>query len=203
MNLKKLIPALVTGLQDAGFAENPTGIQSASVPQIKSGGDLYMIAPEGSGKTIAIATGVIQRLKDEFEVAPRAIVMVASKEKAFELEEQFEILAKHTDLRVFTVFDQGIIQYQRDIIYEGIDILIGTPKRLNELLKVNGVRLTQVKMLVVDDLNDYRMEQYSLIYHVAESIPRAQFVLAAKTWNKNFEKFNERIMKSPKMIKTD
>jgi ATP-dependent RNA helicase RhlE len=203
MNLKKLIPALVTGLQDAGFAENPTKIQSASVAQIKSGVDLYVVAPTGTGKTTAIATGIIQRLKDEFEVAPRAIVMVASKEKAFELEEQFEVLAKHTDLRVFTVFDQGIIQYQRDIIYEGLDILIGTPKRLNELLKVNGIRLTQVKMLVVDDLNAYRLEQYSLIYHLAESIPRSQFVMVADVWNKNFEKFNERIMKSPKIIKVD
>jgi len=203
MNLKKLIPALVTGLQDAGFAENPTKIQSASVAQIKSGVDLYVVAPTGTGKTTAIATGIIQRLKDEFEVAPRAIVMVASKEKAFELEEQFEVLAKHTDLRVFTVFDQGIIQYQRDIIYEGLDILIGTPKRLNELLKVNGIRLTQVKMLVVDDLNAYRLEQYSLIYHLAESIPRSQFVMVADAWNKNFEKFNERIMKSPKIIKVD
>ena len=203
MNLKKLIPALVTGLQDAGFAENPTKIQSASVAQIKSGVDLYVVAPTGTGKTTAIATGIIQRLKDEFEVAPRAIVMVASKEKAFELEEQFEVLAKHTDLRVFTVFDQGIIQYQRDIIYEGLDILIGTPKRLNELLKVNGIRLTQVKMLVVDDLNAYRLEQYSLIYHLAESIPRSQFVMVADVWNKNFEKFNERIMKNPKIIKVD
>lgn len=203
MNLKKLIPALVTGLQDAGFAENPTKIQSASVTQIKSGVDLYVVSPNGTGKTTAIATGIIQRLKDEFEVAPRAIVMVASKEKAFELEEQFEVLAKHTDLRVFTVFDQGIIQYQRDMIYEGLDILIGTPKRLNELMKVNGVRLTQVKMLVVDDLNAYRLEQYSLIYHLAESIPRSQFVMVADTWNKNFEKFNERIMKNPKIITND
>ena len=203
MNLKKLIPALVTGLQDAGFAENPTKIQSASIPQIKSGGDLYLIAPEKSGKTIAIAAGVIQRLKDEFEVAPRAIIMVSSKEKAFALEEQLEALAKHTYLRVFTVFDEGVLQYQRDLIYEGIDILIGTPKRLNQLLKVNGVRLTQVKMLVVDDLNDYRLEQYSLIYHLAESIPKSQFIMVANSWNKNFEKFNDRIMKSPKMIKTD
>lgn len=203
MNLKKLIPALVTGLQDAGFAENPTKIQSLSVPQIKSGADLYVIAPEGSGRTTAIATGVIQRLKDEFEVAPRAIVMVSSKEKAFELEEQFETLAKHTDLRVFTVFDQGIIQYQRDIIYEGIDILIGTPKRLNELIKVNGVRLTQIKMLVVDDVDDLRLDKYALIYHLAECIEKSQFIMVSKLWNKNFEKFNERFMKNPKVLKAD
>lgn len=203
MNLKKLIPSLVTGLQEAGFAENPMEIQSKSVSKIKSGTDLYIVSPEGSGKTTAIVIGVIQRLKDEFEVAPRAIIMVSSKEKAFELEAQFEVLAKHTDLRVFTVFDQGVIQYQRDIIYEGIDILIATPKRLNELLKVNGVRLTQVKMFVVDDLDSYRLESYSLIYNISESLERSQFIMVANSWNSNFDKLNERIMKNPKLIKHD
>ena len=45
------------------------------------------------------------------------------------ISKQFEILARRTDLRVFTVFDQGLIQYQKNMIYEGLDVLIGTPKR--------------------------------------------------------------------------
>ena len=93
---------------------------TTDVSKIKDA-DLYIIAPKASGKSTAIVMGVIQQLKAPFEEAPRAIIMVATKEKAFELEEQFEILGKHTELRTFTVFDQGVIQYQKDMIFEGLD----------------------------------------------------------------------------------
>lgn len=201
MNLKKLVPELVAGLNAAGFDENPRKIQSASVPLIKSGADLYIVAPEGAGKSTAIIIGIIQQLKAALEVAPRAIIMTANKDKAFEMEQLFELLAKRTDLRVFTVFDEGVIQYQKDLIYEGVDVVIGTPKRLNELLKVNGIRLTQIKVFAVDDVDTFAMIQYPLIYQVAESIKRSQFIMAAAKWNKNFEKLNERIMKNPRISK--
>jgi len=201
MKLKKLIPELVATLQEAGFTENPREIQTKAVPQIKSGSDLFIVAPKDFGKSTAITVGVIQQLKKAFEEAPRAIIMVATKEKAFEMEEQFEILAKQTNLRIFSAFDQGIIQYQKDMIYEGLDILIATPRRLNELMKINGVPLTKIKMFVVDDLDTFSIDKYTIIYRIADSIEKSQFVMVANTWSKNFSKLSERIMKSPKIIK--
>lgn len=200
MNLKKLIPELVEGLQEAGFTEEFKEIQSKSVPQIKSGGDLFIVSPNGGGKTTALIMGVIQQLKDQFEDAPRAIIMVGSKEKAFELEEQFELLAKRTELRVFTVFDRGVIQYQKDMIFEGVDIIIGTPKRLNELIKVDGIRLTKLKMFAVDDLETFTLNMYTMIYKVTECVPRAQYIMLSDGWGKNYDKLSERIMKNPKVV---
>jgi superfamily II DNA/RNA helicase len=203
MNLKKLIPELVSGLNDAGFDNNQKKIQSTSIPQIKSGADLFIVSPEGSGKSTAIVIGIIQQLKELFEEAPRAIIMVATKEKAFELEAQFKILGKHTNLRTFTVFDQGIIQYQKDMIFEGLDVLIGTPKRLNELVRINGIRLTQVKMFVVDDAESFILDKYAMIYQMADSINKSQLIMVANSWNKNFTRLSERIMKNPKIIKAE
>ena len=203
MNLKKLIPELVSGLNDAGFDKNPKKIQSTSIPQIKSGADLFIVSPEGSGKSTAIVIGIIQQLKEAFEEAPRAIIMAATKEKAFDLEAQFKILAKHTNLRTFTVFDQGIIQYQKDMIYEGLDVLIGTPKRLNELVKITGIPLTKIKMFVVDDAESFTLDKYAMIYGVTDSIDKLQFIMVANSWNKNFAKLSERIMKNPRIIKPE
>ena len=201
MNLKKLIPELVSGLNDAGFDSKQKTIQSKSIPQIKSGADLFIVSPEGSGKSSAIVIGVIQQLKELFEEAPRAIIMTATKEKAFELEEQFKILGKHTNLRTFTVFDQGIIQYQKDMIYEGLDVLIGTPKRLNELAKINGIPLTKIKIFVVDDADSFTLDKYTLIYQLVDTIAKSQFIIVANSWNRNFTKLSERIMKNPRIIK--
>ena len=203
MNLKKLTPELVYGLKDAGFDKNPKKIQTASIPQIKSGADLFIVSPEGSGKSAAIVIGVIQQLKKAFEEAPRAIIMATTKEKAFELEAQFKILGEHTNLRTLTVFDQGIIQYQKEMIYEGLDVLIGTPKRLNELVKINGIPLTKIKMFVVDDAESFKLDKYTLIYRVADNIEKSQFIIVANSWNKNFVRLSELIMKNPKIIKSD
>lgn len=201
MNLKKLIPELVTGLNELGYAEKPMAIQTTSLPQIKSGADLFIVSPEKKGKSTAILIGVIQQLKDAFEEAPRAIIMTATKEKAFEMEEEFDKMAKHTELRSFAVFDKGDVQYQKDMIFEGLDVLIGTPKRLNELIKLNGVRLNKVKMFIVDDIDTYRVDKYPLIYQVADSIERSQFIMVTKAWDNKFNKISERIMKSPRMVK--
>lgn len=203
MNFKKLIPELVSGLNDAGFDKNPKKIQSTSIPQIKSGADLFIISPEGSGKSTAIVIGIIQQLKEAFEEAPRAIIIAATKEKALELEAQFENIGKHTNLRIFTAFDQGIIQYQKDMIYEGLDVLIGTPKRLNELEKVTGIPLSQIKMFVVDDAESFTPDKFAMIYRIADSINKSQFIMLANSWNKKFEKLSERIMKNPRIIKPE
>lgn len=203
MKLKKLLPELVTGIIDAGFDKEPREIQTLVVPKIKSGTDMFVVAPEGSGKSTAAIIGVIQQLKKEFEKAPRAIIVVSTREKAFELDEQFELLAKHTSLRSLRVFDQGNIKYQKDMIYEGIDVLITTPKRLGELMNNSGVPLVKVKMLIVDDAETIFLSQnHTIIHRIADGIDKAQFIILSNTWNSKFNDLSERIMKNPAVIKT-
>lgn len=202
MKLKKLLPELVTGIIDAGFDKEPREIQSLVVPKIKSGADMFVVAPEGSGKSTAAIIGVIQQLKQEFEKAPRAIIVVSTREKAFELDEQFELLAKHTSLRSLRVFDQGNIKYQKDMIYEGIDVLITTPKRLGELMNNSGIPLVKVKMLVVDDAETIFLSQnHTIIHRIADGIDKAQFVIVSNSWNSKFNDLSDRIMKNPMVVK--
>lgn len=201
MKLKKLIPELVSGIKNAGFDIEPKEIQSTCIPQIKSGSDLLIIAPEGAGKSTTIAIGVIQQLKAAFEDVPRAIILVPTKEKAFELEEKFELLGKHTDLRTFTVFDKGILQYQKETIYDGVDVLIGTPKRLNELLKITGVHLSEIKMFVIDDAEAFTADKNSMVTRLAENVTKSQFIFMANAWKLNLTKLSEELLISPKTIK--
>ncbi len=201
MNLKKVIPELASNIINAGYDKSPKPIQELGIPKIKSGSDLFLIAPEGSGKTTAIAMALIQRLKEPVEEAPRAIVMVNNKEKAFELEEEIKKLSKGTDLRTFIVFDEGLIHYQKDMIYEGLDIVIGTPLRLNELISTTGIPLTKVRIFVVDDTESLTLNQYALIYRVADNVEKAQYIVAANEWKTNFERISTRMMKGNMVIK--
>lgn len=203
MKLKKLTTELAQGITEAGFDTDPKDVQSTGIPKIKSGADLFIISPEKSGKSTTIAIGVIQLLKTAFEEAPRALIMVANKEKAFEMEESIQLLGKHTDLRSFVVFDQGVIQYQKDMIYEGIDILIGTPKRLVELMNISGFPMTRIKSFIVDDADTLVQQGANhAIMRIGDSIPKSQFIIISERWNSKFDSLSERIMKNPQIIKT-
>lgn len=204
MKLKKLIPELVAGIKDAGYDKEPKPIQSLSIPKIKSGADLFIIAPDGAGKTTALVIGIIQQLKSPFEDVPRAIIITETKEKAFETEALFEMLGKRTKLRTFCAFDQGILQYQKDMIYAGVDIVIGTPKRLMELMNVMGLPLMGVKMLAFDDTDSISLNNYGKhIYRIADAIDNAQFLIAANKWNDNFDRISERIMKGALIVESN
>lgn len=203
MKLKKLIPELASGIINAQYDQNPKAIQSLSIPKIKSGSDLYIVAPQGAGKTTALAIGIIQQLKKPFEEAPRAIVMVNNRDAAFALEEEIQRLSKGLKLRTVVAFDEGIIQYQKDMIYEGSDIVIGTPLRLNELLSITGIPLTKVKLFAIDDTDLLTLNQYAMIYRIADNIERAQYIILANEWKDNFERISERIMKGEQIIEVE
>lgn len=200
MNLKKLIPELVEGFNELGFESKAKAIQSQCLPIIKSGSDLFMIAPEGEGKTTAVLIGLIQQLKAEFEEAPRAILVAPDKETAFELKKQFEALSRYTSLRVFTAIERGDMKYQKDLIFDGIDLLITTPIRVTELLKKNGIPLSNLKMIFIDDAHLIKTDKYIHIYGLADKAPKAQVVISADKWNLNFERFSNEVMKGPRVV---
>ncbi len=204
MKLKKLIPELVSSLINAGYDKEPRSVQSLSMPKIKSGGDLFIIGPEGCGKSTAINMGIIQQLKAEFEKTPRAIIIVKDKEAAFAMDKQFEMLAKETSLRSLIVYDGGKLTYQKDMIYEGIDLLITTAKRLGELLNNTGVALVNLKMLIVDDAEILiKKPQHSIIHRVADAVEKVQVIISANVWHSKFDDLSERVMRNPFVLEVN
>lgn len=202
MKLKKLIPELVSGIVEAGFDTDPKEIQSTCIPKIKSGADLLVVAPENSGKSSTIVISVIQLLKKMGEEAPRAIVMTSTREKAFELEEQFKVLAKHTNLRTFTVFDKGAIQFQKNTIYEGLDVLFGTPRRINELLSITGIPTSDLKILAVDDAETlFAVNHHPIVYRLSDRCKKLQHIIFANKWHEKLDDLSERVLKNPIVVR--
>ncbi len=204
MKLKKMIPELASSIIDLGFDKEPKEVQSLSIPKIKSGSDLYIIGSEGSGKSTALLIGLVQQLKEPFEEAPRAIVITSSKDEAFRMEELFQKLAGKTKLRSFVAFEPGIIQYQKDEIYDGLDVLFVTPKRLTELVNINGVPMTKIKMLIVDDADEFFKSSSQGIFHrIADGLKNPQIIISSNTWINKFDEVEEMVMKNPVVIEVE
>ena len=118
----------------------PTPFQTASIPIIKSGTNVYCTAPKDSGKTTTLVLTTLQKLKCEASGnAPRAVILVENKERAMELYELFLAYTKYNSLRVYVGHEQLHIDIQKSEIFEGTDILISTPKTMNKLFLITAI----------------------------------------------------------------
>ncbi len=203
MFLKKLDEQLTIALEQEGF-EKPTPIQKQSIGKMKSGRDCLFIAPEKSGKTSAIVITLIQKLKEAFEDVPRALIVVEDRAKAEALKEQFDILAEHTDLRVFAVFQGENILKQRDRVYAGCDVLIGPAKFLNELYSNSGMNLNRLKMYIIDDAQAvFKHEITSQIDRLTTSIPESQRIVFTTEMNVRIQDYVDYYMLAPEIVEIE
>lgn len=176
--------------------ETPTPFQTKSIPVIKSGANVYCTAPKDSGKTTTIILTTLQKLKCEaVGHAPRGVVIVENKEKALELYNAFLTYTKYTTLRVYVGYEQLHIDVQKSEIFEGIDILITTPKSMNKLFLLNGVSTSQLKIVSIDDAEFLvQKSDYDAIMSITQSIRKSQYVLYSEKAHPKLERFEEYFM---------
>lgn len=182
--------------------ESPTPFQSKSIPVIKSGANVFCIAPKESGKTTTLILTTLQKLKcEEFGHSPRAVVLVENKERALELYANFMVYTKYNSLRVYVGYEQLHIDVQKSEIFEGIDILITTPKSMNKLFLLNGVSTSQLKILSIDDADFLSQKsEYDAIMSITQSILKCQYVLYAEKLSPKLKRFEDYFMEHSKKV---
>jgi len=191
---EKLDILLLETLKENGFTES-TELERICIPKIKSGRDLLCIAPDESGKTTTIVVSVLQRLKASLDDNPRAIIVVQNKESALEMKAEFERLGEYTDLRIQTACDDEKINDQKDKIYMGSDVVIGTAKRLNQVYTLYALNLGVVKIFAIDNAEHViRSINYAQIDRLSESMPKAQRVVFSTQLNEWIERFSNTFM---------
>jgi len=141
-------------LAKLGFTR-PTDIQFKAIPSIQNDEDVLAIAQTGTGKTAAFAIPVIDKIH-RFKTSKRSrgiqcIVMAPTRELVLQIGEVFEKIAKHTKVKVFSLY--GGIEQDAQIakLQDGIDVLIATPGRMFDLINQKEIRLNNVKTLVLDE----------------------------------------------------
>ena len=201
MPFKKLIEPLKLVIKKKGFVE-PLPLQKKILAKIKSGSSLFIIAPEGSGKSTSLVMSVIQNLKAAFEDAPRALIFVKDKQAALDLELEFNLFKGGTDLRVYCAYEELNIDIQRDDIYNGTDIVIATPKRLNKIFFLNGINLNKLQMCIIEDAEFlFRNNNLAEVRRTPESIEKCQYLVFTTKFDKRFETWRESFMYNAQVLK--
>ena len=197
MNLKKINPNLQQALIESGLKEaNP--IQQDTFSTLKSGADCVIIAPASSGKSTTIVLNVIQQLVAEGEESPRALIIVEDKAKVLAMEELFEQFGKYTNLRVYGVHDKGDLEYDKNYISTGIDVLIGTPNRLNEMFTTAGYNVNRLKMFILDDAEPIlKLRHETKIMRISNSITKTQRIVFSEVLTERIEMLAEKMLTEP------
>ena len=176
-------------------------LQQVCVPKIKSGNDLLCIAPEGSGKTTTIVATVLHKLKNAVHDNPRAVIVVPDTDRAEAMRLTFEKLGIYTDLRVHTACENEKIDDQKDRIYMGSDVVIGTLKRLTQIYTLYALNLSVVKMLILDDAEEVlRNMNLVQMIRIAEGPVKTQHIVFATRLSEWVDRYAERIMNVTEII---
>ena len=197
MKLKKINEKLQKALIEIGLTEANV-LQQETFSTLKSGADCIIIAPKGSGKSTTIVINVIQQLVAEGEESPRALIIVEDKVKVLEMETLFENLGSETNLRVYGVHDKGDLEYDKNYISTGIDVLIGTPNRLNEMFTTAGYNVNRLKMFIIDDADAIlKLRHDTKIIRISNSITRTQRIIFSDQLTERIEVLADKIMVEP------
>jgi superfamily II DNA/RNA helicase len=197
MKLKKINEKLQEALVEIGLTD-ANELQIDTFSTIKSGADCIIISPQGSGKSTTIVLNVIQQLVCEGEESPRALIIVEDKEKVLKMEELFEKLGSKTDLRVYGVHDKGDLEYDKNYISTGIDVLIGTPNRLSNMFSTAGYNVNRLKMFIIDDADTIlKLRHDTKIIRISNSIIKTQRLIFSDFLSERIDLIADKMLIEP------
>lgn len=200
---EKLIKPLSSALLESGI-EKPLPLQEQLLSKINAGQDVYGIGKDGIGKTTLSVITAINKLKEEFEDAPRALILVAAPEKALAMQEQFMLLGRNTSLRYKLATDGGKIKQQFEDIYFGADVVIGNTKRVMEIYLRYNLNINKLKLFIIDDAEaQVKQALQGHIDRLSQSLPKCQHLVFANELNAKIEKMASTFMINPQVVEIE
>lgn len=140
-------------IDDLGFT-TPTPIQEKTFSVIMSGRDMMGIAQTGTGKTFAYLLPLLKLYKFLPGHTPKIVILVPTRELVVQVVEEVEKLTKYMSVRTVGIFGGVNINTQKTTIYQGCDILVGTPGRIMDLTLDNVIRFEEMQKLVIDEFDE-------------------------------------------------
>lgn len=197
-----LVAPLLQTLTQLGYHQ-PTPIQQQAIPLILQGQDILASAQTGTGKTAAFALPIIQQLLEQPAAkAPRALILVPTRELARQVQDNMEAFTQHTALRSVVVYGGACLATQSRELKTGADILIATPGRLLDYLRQGVVHLRDVRFLVFDEADrmldmGFRDEIRDVVRQVSTE---RQTLLFSATLSDDIHRMAGKMLRSPQRI---
>jgi len=188
-----LCATLADALAEQGITD-PTEIQTKTIPNALAGRNIMASAETGSGKTLAFLLPIIQRLGEPGPA--RALVLAPTRELALQIEANAKIFGRPSRLRTVAVVGGESLPKQIKALRAGVDILVATPGRLNDLIERGSVSLKAIEILVLDEA-DRMLDMGFLpqVRRIIKHIPRKrQTMMLTATLSREVERLAQELL---------
>lgn len=152
--------------------------QEALFTKIREGKNLLVKQLHQTGISSILAWVALYKVPTPEEGSPRAIIICSSDDKAIAMYEDLKKHAKRMDLTLDLANDKGNQLKQRNDLFDGTEIIIGTTKRIYDLYIQNGINLNLLRYFVIDDAETVFMaNRPGFLLRIADSLPKCQVIL--------------------------
>ncbi|XP_026674941.1 probable ATP-dependent RNA helicase DDX43 isoform X2 [Ceratina calcarata] len=195
-------PEILEEIKKQGFAK-PSPIQCQAWPILLSGKDLIGIAQTGTGKTLAFLLPALihiegQEIPRSERNGPNVLVMAPTRELALQIEREVNKYSYH-GIKSVCIYGGGNRKEQINVVTKGVEIVIATPGRLNDLVEANILNISTITYLVLDEAD--RMLDMGFEPQIRKTLidirPDRQTVMTSATWPQGVRRLAQSYMKNP------
>jgi superfamily II DNA/RNA helicase len=193
------LPAdIVAALAEQGI-EAPFAIQQLTIEDAIAGRDVLGKAKTGSGKTLAFGLPTLARITEAGPGRPHGLVLVPTRELATQVTEALAPLGKAHGVSVRAVYGGVSMDPQIDALRKGVDIVVGTPGRLIDLIERGELSVAEIEVLIVDEAD--RMADMGFMPQVQKILygvkTKHQTMLFSATLDGQVKRLVDRYMEDP------
>lgn len=189
-------------IAEMGFVE-PTPVQEKVIPKIIAGsGDIIVLAQTGTGKTAAFGLPLMQTLQTKNK-NPEAIILCPTRELCIQITKDLTAYAKYSEsIRMVSVYGGSSIENQISKLKRGVQIVVATPGRLNDLIRRRRIVLKDIKTVILDEADEmlnmgFQEELDVILSHIPSE---HQTLLFSATMPKQVANIAKKYMHKPEEI---
>jgi ATP-dependent RNA helicase RhlE len=201
LNLSK---SILNALDEMGFVE-PTPIQEKVFSVVMSGKDVCAIAQTGTGKTYGYLLPSLRQFVFSKEKIAQIMIVVPTRELVTQVVEEAKKLSKYMTVTTVGVYGGVNMKPQAAEILEGVDIVVGTPGRLMDLLNTGVLKTKNIKKVVIDEFDEMlNLGFRSQLHLIFDKLPKKrQSLLFSATLIPEVEQLLETFFNNPVRVETE
>ncbi|HPF08335.1 MAG TPA: DEAD/DEAH box helicase [Candidatus Cloacimonadota bacterium] len=188
---------ILRAARDLGF-EKPTPVQALTIPWLlENNSDLIALAQTGTGKTAAFGFPLLSNTDIESK-SVQSLILCPTRELCLQITKDLQAYAKYLPrVKMVAVYGGAPIYKQKEALLAGAHIVVGTPGRVNDMIRQNVLHLQEVNQLVLDEADEmlnmgFKDELFEIMSHIPES---KQTMLFSATMPKDVEHLANSFMK--------
>ena len=197
-------PEVLEGITASGF-EEATEIQEKSIPLAMEGKDIVGLARTGSGKTAAFVLPVLDAIQKSDKKGIKALILSPTRELASQIDEQIFALGYHTDASSAIIIGGSDYAQQANAIREEVSILVATPGRLIDQMKLMQLQFEDLEYFILDEAD--RMLDMGFmpdVKKIVSSLPDdRQTLLFSATMPNEIKKLVSELMNDPVFVEIE